>query len=124
MSFNWAGVAQSVEQQFCKLQVAGSSPFASSNSCDGEAGSSQCQRTGEVPERSKGTGCKPVGSAFEGSNPSLPTGTHARQRRPSAGLSERASRTGGPGSSVVERFLGKEEVGSSILLPGSTPYGI
>ena len=26
----------------------------------------------------------------------------------------------GPGSSVVERFLGKEEVGSSILLSGSS----
>ena len=29
-----AGVAQSVEQQFCKLQVAGSSPFASSTSSE------------------------------------------------------------------------------------------
>ena len=28
---------------------------------------------GEVPERSKGTDCKSVGSAFEGSNPSLAT---------------------------------------------------
>ena len=27
---------------------------------------------GEVPEWSKGTDCKSVGSAFEGSNPSLP----------------------------------------------------
>ena len=26
----------------------------------------------------------------------------------------------GPGSSVVERFLGKEKVGSSILLSGSS----
>ena len=29
-----------------------------------------------------------------------------------------AGNASGPGSSVVERFLGKEEVGSSILLPG------
>ena len=29
--------------------------------------------TGEIPERSKGADCKSVGSAFEGSNPSLPT---------------------------------------------------
>lgn len=28
---------------------------------------------GEIPERSKGTDCKSVGSAFEGSNPSLAT---------------------------------------------------
>ena len=30
-------------------------------------------KNGEVPERSKGADCKSVGSAFEGSNPSLPT---------------------------------------------------
>lgn len=29
--------------------------------------------SGEVPERSKGTDCKSVGSAFTGSNPVLPT---------------------------------------------------
>ena len=29
-------------------------------------------KNGEVPERSKGADCKSVGSAFEGSNPSLP----------------------------------------------------
>ena len=28
---------------------------------------------GEVPKWPKGTGCKPAGSAFEGSNPSLST---------------------------------------------------
>jgi hypothetical protein len=33
---------------------------------------------GGIPERSKGTGCKPVGSAFEGSNPS-PTITPRRR---------------------------------------------
>ena len=30
-------------------------------------------RRGEIPERSKGLGCKPSGYAFEGSNPSLAT---------------------------------------------------
>ena len=45
--------------------------------------------------------CKSVGSAFEGSNLLSP-----QQRA--------------PGSSVVERFLGKEKVGSSILLSGSS----
>lgn len=33
---------------------------------------------GEVPERSKGTDCKSVGSAFEGSNPSLTTNLRFR----------------------------------------------
>ena len=28
---------------------------------------------GEVPERPNGAGCKPVGVAYVGSNPSLPT---------------------------------------------------
>ena len=48
-----------VEQLICNQQVAGSIPIAS-------------YYTGEVPERSKGTDCKSVGVAFEGSNPSLP----------------------------------------------------
>lgn len=30
---------------------------------------------GQVSKWLKGAGCKPVGSAFEGSNPSLPTTT-------------------------------------------------
>jgi hypothetical protein len=34
-----------------------------------------------VPERPKGTGCKPVGSAYGGSNPPAPTTTsHAGER--------------------------------------------
>ncbi len=48
-----------VEQLICNQQVAGSIPIAS-----------YC--LGEVPERSKGTDCKSVGSAFGGSNPPLP----------------------------------------------------
>ena len=36
--------------------------------------------SGSVPERPKGTGCKPVGYAYDGSNPSRPTiRLHARQ---------------------------------------------
>ena len=31
------------------------------------------RRSGGVPERPKGTGCKPVGSAYGGSNPPAPT---------------------------------------------------
>ena len=48
-----------VEQLICNQQVAGSIPIASYYS-------------GEVPEWSKGTDCKSVGSAFGGSNPPLP----------------------------------------------------
>ena len=59
---------------------------------------------GRVPEWLKGTGCKPVGYAYLGSNPSAPTICLC--------------------SSGVEHFLGKEEaIGSnpitgSILKPG------
>ena len=53
----FAGVAQSVEQLICNQHVGGSIPLASYD--------------GEVPERPKGTDCKSVGDAFEGSNPSL-----------------------------------------------------
>src|SRR5215217_5363815 len=39
----------------------------------------QCApRSGGVPERPKGTGCKPVGSAYGGSNPPAPTHSLAR----------------------------------------------
>ena len=55
---------------------------------------------GGVPEWLKGTGCKPVGYAYDGSNPSAPTMC--------------------PHSSVVEHFLGKEEVTGSSPVVGST----
>ena len=60
-----AGLAQLVEHRFCKPAVVGSTPIASSIliTCIG----------GEIPEWSKGADCKSVGSAFEGSNPSLAT---------------------------------------------------
>ena len=65
---------------------------------------------GGVPKRSTGSDCKSDGFAFEGSNPSLPTRGH--QELDTVGDKSL-------GSSVVERFLGKEEVGSSTLLSGS-----
>ena len=37
---------------------------------------------GGVPERPKGTGCKPVGSAYGGSNPPAPTHSLAQPARP------------------------------------------
>jgi hypothetical protein len=39
------------------------------------------RRAGGVPERPKGTGCKPVGSAFAGSNPASPIRPSGRLRR-------------------------------------------
>ena len=45
-----------------RLQCAGSSP-------------------GGVPERPKGTGCKPVGSAYGGSNPPAPTPLYPSRNR-------------------------------------------
>ena len=78
IGFYQAGVAQMVEQQFCKLQVAGSSPFASScceKSPDTDGGISK--DSGEIPERPKGSDCKSDGSAFGGSNPPLPIGRSA-----------------------------------------------
>jgi hypothetical protein len=57
MTSNNAGVAQLVEQLICNQLVGGSSPLTS--------------YLGEVPEWPKGTDCKSVGAAFEGSNPSL-----------------------------------------------------
>ena len=54
------------ERLICNQQVAGSTPIASSRqgySCE----------SGGVPEWPKGTGCKPVGVAYGGSNPPLST---------------------------------------------------
>ena len=55
---SYADVAQLAEQLICNQQVNGSSPFIGFN--------------GQIPEWPKGTDCKSAGTAFEGSNPSLP----------------------------------------------------
>jgi hypothetical protein len=55
-----------VERLICNQQVAGSSPIASSRE-------DYFFQAGEVPEWPKGTGCKPVGVAYGGSNPPLST---------------------------------------------------
>ena len=55
---------------------------------------------GRVPEWLKGTGCKPVGYAYLGSNPSAPTICLC--------------------SSGVEHFLGKEEAIGSNPITGSS----
>ncbi len=91
-----ASVAQLVELRFCKPAVVGSSPVASSKrliqrrrepgfgtkgGATGEGlfrhvlakfGASELFHGG-MPERLMGTGCKPVGFAYVGSNPTSPT---------------------------------------------------
>ena len=58
------------------------------------------RRNGRVPEWLKGTGCKPVGSAYLGSNPSAPT------------ISACVAQS-------VEHFVGNEEVTGSSPVAGS-----
>ena len=59
-------------------------------------------QNGRVPEWFKGTGCKPVGSAYLGSNPSAPTIFLARVAQ------------------SVEHLVGNEEVTGSSPVAGST----
>ncbi len=60
------------------------------------------ERNGRVPEWLKGTGCKPVGYAYLGSNPSAPTI-----------LSDACV------AQSVEHFVGNEEVTGSSPVAGS-----
>ena len=53
----------------CSVRI-GASPIAENVSARPRL---QCASPGGVPERPKGTGCKPVGSAYGGSNPPAPT---------------------------------------------------
>ena len=108
-----------LEQLICNQQVVGSSPSIGSD-------------FGEILKRPTRTDCKSVGFTFAGSNPALPTTTNksgsssvgrasafqaeCRRFEPGLPLKKITSRC----SSVVERFLGKEEVPSSILGIGSS----
>ena len=62
-----ATVAQTAEQLICNQRVGGSIPLGGSMKVFWKI-------SGEVPEWLKGTGCKPVGVAYGGSNPPLSTG--------------------------------------------------
>ena len=66
-------MAQLAEQLICNQQVIGSSPII------GFYTISYCIY-GQIPEWPKGTDCKSAGTAFEGSNPSLPTTFHFMAR--------------------------------------------
>ncbi len=111
-----AKVAQLVEQLICNQPVVGSSPIFGS------------RFIGSVPEWLKGVDCKSTGYAYNGSNPFRPKKNSASvtqlvECHPSKvdveGSSPFARSIFCPGSSVVEHFLGKEEVSSSILDLGS-----
>ena len=67
-----ATVAQLVEQLICNQLVGGSIPLGGSTGFSLH-GSGERLLAGGVPEWPKGTGCKPVGVAYEGSNPSPST---------------------------------------------------
>ena len=105
-----------VERLICNQQVAGSSPIASSR--EGFAFLS-----GEVPEWPKGTGCKPVGAAYGGSNPPLSTILHQGLAGIAQWPEHQPSKLRVAGSSpvsrsiclahvaqLVEHILGKDEV--------------
>ncbi len=47
---------------------------------------------GGVPERPKGTGCKPVGSAYGGSNPPAPIDDPLATRRDKASVNDGSQR--------------------------------
>ena len=116
MVWNLRGWRSSMaERLICNQQVAGSSPIASSREA-------YFFQSGEVPEWPKGTGCKPVGVAYGGSNPPLSTNFPEEagiaqwpERQPSklrvSGSSpvSRSSRRAHI-AQLVERILGKDEV--------------
>ena len=65
----WAGVAQLVEQRFCKPQVVGSSPFSSSTF----PLSVRMRDLERYPSGQRDQTVNLAAYAFEGSNPSLST---------------------------------------------------
>ena len=79
-----ATVAQQAEQLICNQRVGGSIPF----------GGSKKGCIGEVPEWLKGTGCKPVGVAYGGSNPPLSISSGKRLGAGNKGSLRAANGTG------------------------------
>ena len=94
MGFRIADVAQLVEQLICNHQVGGSNPFVGSRIAAAIGNwvlgvgiedlilipnYQSLMQCGEVPEWPKGTGCKPVGFAYGGSNPPLSTSNHLQR---------------------------------------------
>ena len=143
-----AGVAQLVEQRFCKPSVAGSSPIASTirsltflaepAARRWASGSTDC--LGVCPSGQRERAVNPSALAYGGSNPPAPTiqsvffrgnssvgrasafqaeGRGFESRFPLHSFSVNSHQNTRPCSSAVEHLLGKEEVTSSSLVMGS-----
>ena len=90
----------------CSVRI-GASPIAENVSARPRL---QCASPGGVPERPKGTGCKPVGSAYGGSNPPAPTTFCARRASVQGGATIRVPALL---AQLVEHLHGKEGVDGS-----------
>ena len=73
----YADVAQLAEQLICNQQVNGSSPFIGFL----RKAVRFLSYYGQIPEWPKGADCKSVGTAFEGSNPSLPSIANKQEKK-------------------------------------------
>ncbi len=113
---SFAGVAQPVEQLICNQPVGGSNPFAS------------LRNNGQVPERSNGTGCKPVGASLRRFE-SFPAQERCGSSSMARAIAFQAIGCGFESrlpllknalvAQSAERILGKDEVISSNLIGGS-----
>ena len=70
-------MAQLAEQLICNQQVNGSSPFIGFL----RKAVRFLSYYGQIPEWPKGADCKSVGTAFEGSNPSLPSIANKQEKK-------------------------------------------
>src|SRR5436309_246639 len=81
------------------------------------SGGTTMRSPGGVPERPKGTGCKPVGSAYGGSNPPAPISAGARGGPARNGATIRVPALL---AQLVEHLHGKEGVDGSSPSEGSS----
>ena len=80
-------MAQLAEQLICNQQVNGSSPFIGFL----RKAVRFLSYYGQIPEWPKGADCKSVGTAFEGSNPSLPSIANKQKKKWDLSSAGRAS---------------------------------
>ncbi len=72
-------------------EPAGPAPTTATSKCSTRARLQWPSAQGGVPERPKGTGCKPVGSAYGGSNPPAPTHSAGKSGRFAAMMTSQRS---------------------------------
>ena len=140
-----AGVAQLAEQRFCKPQVAGSSPSASTPKCSWiildtfgtvlYIAEHPCRSGpyGGLPEWPKGAGCKPAGvsptlvqiqlpplsSAFRAARGNSSVGRASAFQAEGRGFESRFPLFSAHVAQMVEHVLGKDEVTGSSPVMGS-----